>query len=331
MVLLIRRHFPTVPVILGGVYASLCPEHAQQVVQPDCLVKGAGEEQIIPLLNQITGRNDVPVTDTNIMVPFDLYPRLFSIAITSSRGCPYHCSFCASNQLYPAYHHRPSQDVVQEILDWVELKSIRHVCFYDDALLFRAEEHIKPLLRQLAACYLAVQLHAPNGLQPRYIDDELADLFYQAKVKTIRLSFESSRSARQKSMASKITTMDMQRALHSLLQAGYRREDIVVYALMGLADQDFAEVEETVQYVLDLGIHVSIASFSPIPKTPEWQKAIDAGLWHDDDDLLLTNCSVFPLWSRKYGYDRTSNFLRRIKEYQNITLNAYETFIQPVD
>jgi hypothetical protein len=130
------------------------------------------------------------------------------------------------------------------------------------------------------------------------------------------LSFESARSDRQFSMSSKVTNMDLQQAVNHLLQAGYSRDEIVVYALMGLADQDFDEVRETVQYILDLGVDVSIASFSPIPGTHEWQKAMDAGWWHDDDDQLLTNCSVFPIWSRKFGYDRTCDLMTQIKGYR---------------
>jgi radical SAM superfamily enzyme YgiQ (UPF0313 family) len=316
MVQVIRRCFPTVPVILGGVYASLCPEHARRIVEPDYLVIGAAEEKIIPLLNEITGRTDDCSCEKSAVIPYDLYPRLFSIAITSSRGCPYHCSFCASRELYPVYNHRSPGEIVQEICDWTDRKSVRHVCFYDDALLYQPEKHIKPLLRQLAACELDVQLHMPNGLQPKNIDDELADLFYKAQVRTIRLSFESARSDRQFSMSSKVSNIDLQKAVNHLLHAGYSRDEIMVYALMGLADQDFDEVRETVQYILDLGVDVSIASFSPIPGTFEWQKAIDAGWWHDDDDLLLTNCSVFPVWSRKFGYDRTCDLLMQIKECQ---------------
>ena len=52
---LAREHFPDVPVILGGIYATLCPEHARQHSGADRVVAGPGEAAIFPLLEEITG------------------------------------------------------------------------------------------------------------------------------------------------------------------------------------------------------------------------------------------------------------------------------------
>ena len=43
---LARERFPGVPVILGGIYATLCPEHAQQHSGADRVVAGPGEAAI---------------------------------------------------------------------------------------------------------------------------------------------------------------------------------------------------------------------------------------------------------------------------------------------
>ena len=161
---------------------------------------------------------------------------------------------------------------------------------------------------------LELKLHAPNGMQPRFIDKEMAQLFYLAKMRTIRLSFESSNAARQRAMSSKVTNKELQQALNHLSRAGYDRNEIVVYVMLGLPDQEINEVEESIGYVQSLGARVSIASFSPIPGTVDWYKALSLGYWYEENDLLLTNCSVFPIWSQKFGYQQTRDFYAQFKQ-----------------
>ena len=53
VVQLCREAFPGAPIVLGGIYASLMPEHARQTVQPDYLITGPGEHAIAELLADI--------------------------------------------------------------------------------------------------------------------------------------------------------------------------------------------------------------------------------------------------------------------------------------
>jgi hypothetical protein len=53
MAALLRRIFPDSPLILGGIYATLCPDHAQQLVQPDYLITGEGEAAAAALVGRL--------------------------------------------------------------------------------------------------------------------------------------------------------------------------------------------------------------------------------------------------------------------------------------
>ena len=44
---LAREQFPDTPVLLGGVYATLCPGHAQQHSGADLVITGPGEEAVL--------------------------------------------------------------------------------------------------------------------------------------------------------------------------------------------------------------------------------------------------------------------------------------------
>ncbi|MBN2411064.1 radical SAM protein [candidate division KSB1 bacterium] len=317
-VYLLREFFPGTPIILGGIYATLCPEHAGEHIRPDYLCVGQGEQKIFDILSKIAGKDNGNIPDIHCnetpYPAYELYPNLKSVALITSRGCPNRCSFCASKLLYSGYTRRADYQVVDEISHWRDTKNVEHFAFYDDALLHNADKSFKPLLRRIIERNFKIFLHTPNGLQPRYVDPEFAELFHRAGGFTIRLSFETANPERQKHMSAKVTCRELENAVHCLKNAGFSRDNIGVYVMMGLPDQDFEEVTKSVNFVLDLGVKVNLASFSPIPQTLEWRRAIAAGLWSKDEDLLLTNTSIYPVWSKTFGFAKVEEFVYSIKE-----------------
>ncbi len=324
MVDLLRTFFPDVPVVLGGIYATLCPEHARHVVQPDVVITGEGEIPAVRTVARLTGGPGADFCYSNLDdLPFPLYglyKELQSIALLTSRGCPNRCSFCASRNIVNGYRRRLPENVFDELC-WHRRLNVHNIAFFDDALLHQPNLLIKPLLRKVVEHKMNVNFHTPNGLTPRFIDAELAELFFKSGFKTIRLSFETSNTRRQRDMSSKVTVFECEKALSYLEQAGYNRKDIGVYVLMGLPGQDLQEVWDSVQCVHDLGARICMASFSPIPATPEWQRAVDTGLWSESNDLLLTNSTVFPLWSQTVGYNAALACASKIKQLNKMPSN----------
>ena len=62
---LIRKFFGSIPIILGGVYPTLCKEHSQQNAKADFFIYGEGEEQIINVLNEILNLKLEPFFNLN--------------------------------------------------------------------------------------------------------------------------------------------------------------------------------------------------------------------------------------------------------------------------
>jgi radical SAM superfamily enzyme YgiQ (UPF0313 family) len=300
---LLRTRFPEAVIVLGGIYATLYPEHAARTMRPDYLIQGEGEEQAVRLVARLcTGPGQEFRYDHLDELPFPLYTayvKLRSAAMLTSRGCPFQCSFCASRRLFHGYRRKSVARVLQEAEYLCQNFPIRDVAFYDDALLFQPEEYIKPILRNLLKEGIKLSLHTPNGLQLRYIDAELAELMHATGFATVRLSFESTEPARQQN---KVNNADLATALLHLHQAGFHRRDIGVYTLLGLPEQTPEEVRHTIDYVHDLGAKVNLASFSPIAGTADARMAETMGFWSGDEDLLLTNNSIFPIWRKKYDF-----------------------------
>jgi len=324
---LIRQRFPRAIIVLGGIYATLAPEHAQATAKPDYLIVGEGETEALHLIAKFFGGPGEKFSYSSLddlpWPALDLYPSLRSAAVVTSRGCPYKCSFCASKIVAPNYRRRSAKNVLQEIRQWHEQYGVAHFAFFDAALLLRADEYAKPVFRGVLKNNWRLRFHTPNGMTPRYVDLELAELFYAAGVQTIRLSFESSNPLRQKSMSAKVSNAELERAISLFSRAGYNRAAIGVYVMMGLPDQGMDEVVDSINYVHSLGARVNLASFSPIPGTEEWRKAISAGVWSAQNDLLLSNTSIFPVWSKTMGYDRAlalTNHAKNLNEELNTAL-----------
>ncbi len=295
---ILREQFPGVPLLLGGVYATLVPQHAQKTVQPDVLIRGEGEPQIRNVLAQYfddlpDGTPNPDNLDTYPLPAYDLYPRLRSLPILTSRGCPFRCTFCASFLVAGKFRKRAPEAVVEEIAGYYRRYHVRDFAFYDDALFVDKNRHIISILEGLLSLGLPLRFHTPNGLHAREIDADLARLMVETGFQTIRLSFETANPERLRDMNSKVTPDDLANAVDSLEAAGFPRKRIEVYVLVGLPGQSPDEMVRSILLVHRLGVKMRLANFSPIPGTVEWERAREAGLVDDETDLLWTNNSVF--------------------------------------
>jgi len=322
VVTLCRTIFPNVPIVLGGVYASLMPEHARRVVKPDYLVTGPGEYALAQLLAEILQKpelaQNLPHHIDGLPPPaFDLLRKNDYLIVMTSRGCPFRCTFCATYKVDSAFSQRAPEQVVKEILTQTQRFGVQDVAFYDDALLMQAEQRIKPILREIIASKQPLCFHTPNGLHARYIDEELAELMYHSHFKTIRLSLESVAKERLRDIHNKITPGEMTRAVQHLVKAGYQPHELETYIIMGLPQQPLTEVIDTILYANSLGIQIRLSSFSPIPGTTDYQRAVASGVYPADADPLLTNNTVIPL-SRTlescHQFQTVSRFIHLLNE-----------------
>jgi radical SAM superfamily enzyme YgiQ (UPF0313 family) len=243
----------------------------------------------------------------------------------TSRGCPYNCSFCAQKHISLKFEQREPDKVVEEIIFHFNKFKIKDFAFYDDALFINKEKHIKPILRQLSDAKLPIRLHSPNGLFARDIDEELAILMYKSNFRTIRLSFETSNENRRKDMGNKISNEGMVSAVKNLMNAGYQSHDLDAYVIMGLPGQSLDEILESTIFVNNLGVQVKLASFSPIPKTRDFERAVSSGIISRDIDPLLTNKTIFPLKGPDIDYDT----FRKVRIFSQMLNDAARRNLAP--
>ena len=185
-----------VPVIMGGVHASMCLEEA--LAHVDAVVSGEAESVWRQVLDDVKrGRlqqvyrggqgamDAVPPARHDIGVG-----RYYMGSIQTTRGCPLNCSFCSVTAFNGGkFRHRRVADVV------AELKVIREarIAFVDDNLVGTRHDHIawaKDLFRAMIAagetrpwiCQATVNFAD---------DDELITLAARAGCEAVLFGFES--------------------------------------------------------------------------------------------------------------------------------------------
>ncbi len=303
----VRARFGAVPVALGGIYATLCPNHARQHSGADHVITGPGVVAALHFADEVTGQDSDPERYLDPLTwpspAHELVPRTFAGLLTSW-GCPYRCTYCASHHLQPAFIRRQPSAILEEITICTQ-RGIHDFAFYDDALLLDAEHHIVPILEGVLQQGLQVRFHTPNGVHAGEIGAGLATLMYQAGFATVRLSLETTDAARQRATGGKITTGAFARAVACLQTAGFGATELGAYILAGLPGQPLSEIEDTIRFVHSLGIQARLALFSPIPGTPDGDRALSPHA-----DPLFQNDTVYPYLQ---GNDHVRE-LQRIKQ-----------------
>ena len=305
---LVKEHFSDVPVVLGGIYATLCREHAISNSGADHVISGPGEIQILKLLEQLTGySSEKPFHNLELdALPwpaFDLLPQLDYICTLTSRGCPHRCPYCASDLLFPQFIRRDPIEVVDELEYWHEKYSIVNVAFYDDALLLDASAHILALLAEVRRRELPLHFHTPNGLHISGLSAEVCEALFLAGFKTVRLGLETGDDQRQQQLGAKVKPGAFSSAMANLTKAGFQPEQIGVYLLCGLPGQEPNEVGQSIRMVLDHGARPHLAEYSPIPGTPLWSEALRCSPFDLANEPLYHNNSLLPCQSEHFGLE----------------------------
>ncbi|MFC1557826.1 B12-binding domain-containing radical SAM protein [candidate division KSB1 bacterium] len=321
---ILRNMFGDTPIILGGVYAGLVPDHAEKTINVDRIITGEGENQVVAAVAKQLGKDtakfkEYASIDDYPLPAFHLLKTVRYLPVLTSRGCPFSCTFCASRLISGSFRMRSPESVIDEILFHHKKYSVRDFAFYDDALLVNKEQHIMPILEGLLAEDVRLRFHSPNGLSPAMIDDDTAEVLYKSRFKTVRLSLETIHPGRLKDMNEKVTVDEFTRCVDSLAKAGFKRKSLETYILYGLPRQSVEEVMSTIRFVESNGVKVRLAEFSPIPGTVEWERAVSDGEISAEDDLLLTNKTLLPVRSKVFDW----NTVEKLKKY---TRNMNEEF-----
>ncbi len=304
----IRKIHPDTPVVLGGIYATLCHAHAESAVGADEVVAGPAGPALLDIVARHTGEILPAAFDSDDLDAWpypalDLQHRIAYAPLLTSVGCPFRCDYCASHRLQPVRRRRDPLAVATEIEYWHRRHGIRNFVFYDDALLIDPETHALPLLESLVRRFEGLHFHTPNALHIRQINPEMATLMYRAGFETVRLGLETTVNAAAHRMDRKVGIREFERAAGHLKTAGFNARQVGAYLLAGLPDQRRKDLEKSIRAVRAVGIRPILAYYTPIPHTTLWRRAVAVSRYDLEADPIYCNNAIFPCQTDAFSWE----------------------------
>lgn len=313
---LVRSLWPGTPVGVAGIYAILCPQHAQSVLGADFVYDGHDPMTLAEIVDARTGgwlRLNELDPDRYRAPAYRLMSQRWSLPLQTSSGCLFRCSYCASHFLQPRFRQYPAVDLAGMLNDAAREFKTTDWAFYDDALLVNARDHFLPLMRAIIESGFSFRFHVPNALHCRLIDLETAELMKEAGFETIRLGLEFTQEKRQSGTGAKVGWRDYVEAVENLWAAGFRASQLGTYVMIGYPGQSLEEMRESCLRVHERGSPVRLTLFSPVPGTRDFGSDYSSWRFDPRSDPLLQNCSLTPFRS------------------EDLTLEDYEKLKEQVD
>ncbi len=264
-------------VVVGGPYASLCPEDLRG--RCDVLFVDEAEETWPEFLRDYQAGAwraeyrpaEKPDLSTAPMPRFDLLKvdRYQALTIQFARGCPFNCEFC---DIIVVYGRRPRAKTVAQMMAEIEechRLGARQVFLVDDNFIGN-KKLAKELLRAIATWSAArghpIHFNTEVSLNVAQ-DDELLALMRAAHFTTVFIGIESPRAA---SLAETKKTQN----LRGDLVANVRKVQaygIQVQAgmIVGFDHDDASIFDEQLRFIQDARIPISMTGMlQAMPKTP---------------------------------------------------------------
>jgi len=303
----LKEIFPNIPVVLGGIYASLCRNHAIRHLSVDKVATGSYGENIFKLVEEYTGfsvRSRINFNDMDAYPypAFGMQRKIAYIPLLTSKGCPFTCAYCASHFLNPKRIVRNPKSVVEEIGYWNEKFDVKDFVFYDDAFLVDAKKHAIPILEGIIEKGIDVRFHTPNAIHIREISRESAHLMFRAGFKTLRLGLETTIFDKRTELDNKVSKEDFFQVVSILNDAGFKKNQVGAYLLVGLPEHPIHTIERSIETVRKSGITPVLAYYSPIPHTALWSKAVKSSRYDLVSDPLFTNNAIMPCQHEAFSW-----------------------------
>ncbi len=293
-----------VPIIIGGPHATALPELTLQNPHIDFLAYGEGEYIFRDWLRQISaGTTDwssiaglwykdaagnIIQGEERALIPdldelpfparhlFDLkaYP-LYApngqhmITVLSSRGCPYHCSFCFKGIVGRTYRQRSPQNIVAELRQLINDYDVRNFYFEDDLFTINVKR-LEAILDYFIEQSLDVRWQCLARVDR--VNPDLLKKMHRAGCRQIHFGIESGNPEILKRTAKHINLDQVRQAIDWAEDAGIMSKG---YFILGLPGDNDQTMNETIEFAASLRLSEAMFSIAtPMPGTELWEELV---------------------------------------------------------
>jgi len=270
--------------IAGGYHATAMPESLLPYF--DAIVQGEGEL----LLGEATERDGIingraPNLE-DLANPTGLDMSKYGVnqsghrtgTILTSRGCPYHCSFCGKLSDRVRFY---SVDQVKAQMDTLKSQDFKAIYFMDDVFTLM-ESRMQEVVEHAETLGMPYRITTRANL----IDGIRADVLERTGAEWASFGIESGNDQILKNSNKQMTTRQNEVAVSMMSQRGIKTKG---FFILGLPGETEKTARETIGFSLKLrdeGLNQADFYFlTPFPGTPIWRNPDSFGITINDTDF----------------------------------------------
>ncbi|RLI32263.1 hypothetical protein DRO56_03835 [Candidatus Bathyarchaeota archaeon] len=226
--------FPEVEVWLGGLYATLMPDHARKS-GADVVYEGLFKEA------------------EDLMPAYDLVPEWDGSIVFASRGCNRRCPYCA------VWRIEGSINSCKRSIKHLVWPRHTRIILWDNNIL--QSPYWREIFEELIwfSTVKGMKIDFNQGLDARLITEEVAELLSKMKLLCVRISYDHLSMRRY-----------VKRAIELLASHGIRRRSILVYMLYNFQDTP-DNLFERMRDILHWGAVAYPMRYEPLNALERWK------------------------------------------------------------
>jgi radical SAM superfamily enzyme YgiQ (UPF0313 family) len=331
----LKKRRPGLPIIFGGIHATMCPEVIAERPEVDYIAVGEAEFSLLELCDILDGRiegddnavkgiwkrdpdgtvhrnelrpdhaelDDFPFYDKDLY--YDKLPVLgVEYMTTISRGCPYNCTFCFYNAVHDIVGNmrvrvRSPQHVIAELkAAKAKYPQMQSILFHDDIFPVRTR-----WLEEFAPLYKA-EIGLPYSCitYPLLVTEYMAELLGDSGCRSVIMGVQSlSEKSRREVMERHEKNVDIFNAIRRL-----RKNGIFVTCdhILGTPGETFKDQDEALLFYTDAGPNVvKPLPLAYLPKTRMTKIAIERGIITEQDEDDAAHGFMNSLMFKGHGYE----------------------------
>jgi anaerobic magnesium-protoporphyrin IX monomethyl ester cyclase len=280
----VKKRFPKVTTILGGIHATIDPGGAIAREGIDIVVVGEAEQTIVELATTLeNGGKDIAlvqgiyykedgcvrqtpprqlVTDLDAVAfpafhllgdlksysPADAH-QLPAMPIFTSRGCPGTCTYCCTKQIFGRrFRMRSVENIVAEILMLIERYGVREIHFLDDTITTH-RKRLLDLCAELARRRFPVRYELGNGMRADMADEEVLRALRSIGLENIGFGVESGNEEILRVIKKGITKDQVRSAMARAKAIGF---ETWCFFILGLPQETPETIKQTIDFAIEL-------------------------------------------------------------------------------
>lgn len=289
------KTFSSVPIIVGGVHPTICPEDVISEPFVDIICIGEGEGALTDLLDRMDSGKELidipnlwikqdgtvyknpprPILDQLDSLPFpdwDVFPEIQFYKpymgnvykygdIEKSRGCPFKCSYCINPYTHSIYGEKSYYRMksVPRLIDELSFLKAKHnlefIRFWDE-LFVANKAHFTSFSKE----YLRhIDLPFTIETTAESIDDDTAKLLKDMNCQSVSIGFETGSEDLRKRVLNKSTkNTSYYNAFKTLKKVGVRT---VAFLMLAIPEDTIENYWDTIRFLKEAEVDTICVSF----------------------------------------------------------------------